>query len=79
MAQVLCADDETWRCSLLKSVTDARGSSYPYLENFPIDELKIDSSFMRQLKDNGVNRATIESQRAAFDRIDKTRNGRRGA
>jgi EAL domain-containing protein (putative c-di-GMP-specific phosphodiesterase class I) len=40
------------------------GSSFAYLKNFPIDKLRIDSSFMRQLKDNGVDRATVESQRA---------------
>jgi EAL domain-containing protein (putative c-di-GMP-specific phosphodiesterase class I) len=55
------------------------GRSFARLKSFSIDKLKIDSSFMRQLKDNGVDRTTVESPLAGFDRIDKTRNGRRGA
>jgi EAL domain-containing protein (putative c-di-GMP-specific phosphodiesterase class I) len=51
------------------------GSSFAYLRNFPIDYLKIDGGFMRQLKDKGVDRATVESWRAAFDRLDKTATG----
>ena len=46
------------------------------LRNFPIDYLKIDGSFMCQLKDHDIGRATVESQRAAFNRFDKTATAR---
>jgi EAL domain-containing protein (putative c-di-GMP-specific phosphodiesterase class I) len=51
------------------------GSSFAYLRNSTIDYLKIDGSFMRRLKDDGVDRATVESQRAAFDRFNRTATG----
>jgi len=56
-----------------------RGASFACFRTIPIDYLKIDGSFMRRLKENGVDRATVESQRAAFDGFDKNRNGWRGA
>ena len=46
------------------------------LRNFPIDYLKIDGSFMCQLKDHDIDRATVESQRTAFNRFDKTATAR---
>jgi hypothetical protein len=46
------------------------------LRNFPIDYLKIDGGFMCQLKDHSIDRATVESQRRAFDRFDKTATAR---
>jgi diguanylate cyclase (GGDEF)-like protein len=36
-------------------------SSFNYLKQFPIDGLKIDGSFIRQIKDNAVDRAIVES------------------
>jgi hypothetical protein len=45
----------------------------PPVSTFPFDDLKVDGSFLCQLKDYGVDR-NCESQRAAFDRFDKNRN-----
>lgn len=71
---MLCANNDTWRVGRSSPANDLPahcGSSLAYLKNFPIDYLKIDSSFMRQLKDNSVDRANCLSPRAAFDRFDK--------
>jgi hypothetical protein len=51
------------------------GASFAYLRTLPIDDLKNDGSFMRRLKDNGVDRATLESQRAAVVGFDKVATG----
>jgi len=48
------------------------GRSFACLRDFPIDHLGIGGSFICQLKDNDVDRATVESPRAAFDRFDTT-------
>jgi diguanylate cyclase len=36
-------------------------SSFNYLKQFPVDGLKIDGSFIRQLKDSAVDRSIVES------------------
>jgi predicted signal transduction protein with EAL and GGDEF domain len=79
---VLCANNDTCRDgrgSAGNHPSVRRGGSFAYLRNFPIDYLKIDGSFMLQLKDNRVERATVESQRAALDRFDKTATAVGGA
>jgi hypothetical protein len=52
-----------------------RGASFAYLRTITIDDLKNDGSFTRRLKDNGVDRATVEPQRAAFVGFDKAATG----
>jgi hypothetical protein len=72
---VLCANNDTWRGgggSPGNHLPMRCGGSFAYLGNFPIDCLKIGGSFMCQLKGDGVDRATVESQRAALDGFDKT-------
>jgi hypothetical protein len=76
---VLRANDDTRRFARgsLGSRRAARcRCSSASLRNFPIDYLKIDGSFMCQLKDHSIDRATVESQRTAFDRFDKTATAR---
>jgi diguanylate cyclase len=45
-------------------------SSFNYLKQFPIDGLKIDGSFIRQIKDNIVDRAIVESINEIAHKLD---------
>jgi hypothetical protein len=75
---VLRANDDTRRFA--RDSLGNRGAplchSSASLRNFAIDYLKIDGSFMCQLKDHDIDRATVEPQRTAFDRFDKTATAR---
>ena len=75
---MLRANDDTRRFARgwLGSRRAERCRSSASLRNFPIDYLKIDGSFMCQLKDHDIDRATVEPQRTAFDRFDKTATAR---
>jgi hypothetical protein len=72
---VLRANDDTRGALGNRRATRCHLSSAP-LENFLIDYLKIRGSFMCLLHDHGIDHATVESQRTAFDRFDKTATAR---
>jgi hypothetical protein len=75
---VLCANDDTRRIgrgSPGTRLSMRRDASFANLRTIPINGLKIDGSSMRRLKDDEVDRATVASQRAAFDGFDRTATG----
>jgi hypothetical protein len=70
LRHVLRANDDTGRCrrgSPGRLLTRRPGS--PAISAFPIGHLKVGGRFNGQLKDYRVDRATVESQRPGFDRI----------